>query len=232
MQTQRLTFAQMQQEFEALPLITLKAIKGGVRAEDPETEWGTHEGILYMRTPGGEWEYYATLAEITVTPTPPSSFNWGSLYSIGYNPFGIGGVGGVGDSGGGGGGSGNTGSNQTYTQTLIASAQAGATLLDIAGAMNTALGMAASHAQAAATVLELESRLFTTTSNFFAVFDIGLNVWEIFATEQDMAHKLEDWGQVALGIGIIFSAPIGAIIGGVVLAGWEIYEYKRDHSNS
>jgi len=224
MKTMRLNFNDLDKNLEVVRTENLVSIKGGLEAVERQYEYAIDpNGNFYWRYAGTEdWYAWTNLQEAEIVHHQ-SQPNWGTYVT--HNPYNGGGY------GGGSGGSGGTGNSETYTQTLVASSYGGATLLDIAGAMNTALGMAASHAQVAAIALELETKMFTTTSNIFAAFDIGLNLWEIFATEQDMAHQLEDWGQVALGVAIIFSGPVGAIVGGVVLAGWEIYEYQRDHNN-
>lgn len=64
----------------------------------------------------------------------------------------------------------------------------------------------------------------------FGIADIALNAYEIFYTEQDDLHKLEDYGQIALGVGLLFAGPAVAAIGGIGLAAWELYEYSRDHT--
>ncbi len=55
------------------------------------------------------------------------------------------------------------------------------------------------------------------------------NVYEIAYSEEDMNHKLEDGTQTLIGIALIFTGPVGAIVGGVALGVWEIYENYRDH---
>lgn len=84
MKTIRLSFEQLLGNVEFIEKRHLKNIKGGTDPE--ETEWGTVDGIVYRRTPGGEWEYYGTLSEVVAyiqpEPTTTGGIGWSNLFSL------------------------------------------------------------------------------------------------------------------------------------------------------
>lgn len=84
MKTKRLSFKQLLGKVEFIEKNQLESIMGGT---DPEgTEWGTVDGVVYRRTPGGEWEYYGTLNEVVAyiqpEPTSTGGIGWSNLFSL------------------------------------------------------------------------------------------------------------------------------------------------------
>ncbi|WP_158542182.1 DUF362 domain-containing protein [Pedobacter chinensis] len=135
---------------------------------------------------------------------------------------------GSGGSGSTVGGPGGNNPGSSVSSHFVASGQ-GTSAYDVAGLMLAAFGLSASHAEIAATAANLEATAmsgFKTASRIFGVIDIASNVIE-FAQDPNW----EDAGQAVLGIALTFGAmnPATAIVGGIILAAWELYEYKRDH---
>ncbi len=116
-------------------------------------------------------------------------------------------------------------------RSFIASGPDGPSLLDVYGMFVTASGMAVAQATVSANILKLENALqFTKVNWAFAGLDVFGNIVEIATTEQSAAEIWEDTAQIALAIALCFplSAPL-AIGGTILLASWEIWEYKRVH---
>lgn len=100
---------------------------------------------------------------------------------------------------------------------------------DVASLMLTSLGVAASHADIAANAARLEATAlsgFKTASRIFGAIDIASNLIEFYNEP-----NWEDAGQAVLGIALTFGAlnPATAIVGGIILTAWELWEYKREH---
>ncbi|MEH3111740.1 hypothetical protein [Pedobacter terrae] len=104
-------------------------------------------------------------------------------------------------------------------------------LIDVAGMMNTSLGTANSWAQASAIAAKLEvAAQFATAGKIFGYLDVASNVLEITDSKQSMLQNVEDGGQAVLGVALIFAGgPVTIVAGGIILAAWELWEYKRDN---
>lgn len=118
----------------------------------------------------------------------------------------------------------------------VIKAKADTTPDDAIAALLMSMGLAATHADVALGILNLEKAGISITSNAFAVLDVGLNVAEMFDSEGNFTWNWEDGGQAILGTGLIIvglvgTGPVAAgvvIVGGVALAGWELYEMLND----
>jgi len=93
--------------------------------------------------------------------------------------------------------------------------------IDAMKQMLASLGLAASHADASAAIMNLSTKGFNIASSSFGVVDIvtnGIEFWE--------EPNWEDASQILLGAGLIFfgSNPAIIIVGGGVLFGWELIE--------
>jgi hypothetical protein len=243
MRTTRLVFNDLQNEFDVIARENLRSIKGGVASsgDNPWNEFFTNqlgvpaisgqdsEGNLKVSIDGGATWMSVVFQLESVSVTGIGSFNRPSMFNSSYDGFGISWADPYGNSYGSSGGNGNASSGYAGG-TMLVSGQAGATAFDIFSLMNGALGISATAAATSASIAKLESQMaFATTSKIFGVLDIVSNVYEIAYSEEDMNHKLEDGAQALIGIALIFTGPVGAIVGGVALGAWEIYEYYRDH---
>lgn len=161
-----------------------------------------------------------------ITVTPNGSY---TDYDVRNNdPYGYPYGNGSGNDSGGGYGGGSSGDESThFSPTKYIASGTQASFMDIVGLMATSLGAAASHADIAASVMKLESAAaFSSVATKFGVFDIATNAIEFWDSP-----NWEDAGQIALGLTLTFGGltGAGAVIGGAILIGWELYEYKRDH---
>ncbi|MBK0382511.1 hypothetical protein I5M32_06005 [Pedobacter sp. SD-b] len=66
---------------------------------------------------------------------------------------------------------------------------------------------------------------FISASRYFVYADIGYNGYELLSGN----GSWEDAGQIALAGAVIASGGSLAFVLGTGLAGWELYEYYRDH---
>jgi len=87
--------------------------------------------------------------------------------------------------------------------------------------MLASLGLASSHVDASATIMNLETKGFSIASKAFGFVDVAFNIAEFIEDP-----NLEDGLQAAGGIALIFlgSNPAIAIVGGGVLFGLELME--------
>lgn len=122
-------------------------------------------------------------------------------------------------------------SSQSARISHVASGPDGHSLLDIYGLIVTSSGMAVSQASISANILKLEGvASFNTINRLFVGLDILGNITEIATTEQSAAEVWEDVGQIALAFALCFPLSSPAVIGGtILLAAWELWEYKRLH---
>ncbi|WP_202616851.1 hypothetical protein [Arcticibacter tournemirensis] len=92
--------------------------------------------------------------------------------------------------------------------------------------MLSSLGLASSHADAAAATAKLETRGFRFASTSFGVLDVGSNLVEFINDP-----NLEDGLQAALGLSLMIPGWNGGvlIIGSTALFASELYEFIRDN---
>lgn len=115
---------------------------------------------------------------------------------------------------------------------LIASIPANTPLVDAIGLMMSSIGISITGAQASAIALNLENAIpFTQTSWMFGLIDIYSNLVELFSDNSTIEQRIEDGLQIGVGIVLTFGKlnPVGIVLGGIILRGWEIYEYRRDN---
>lgn len=211
MQNRRLTFAQMQQEFEPLTQPALRSIKGGVAAVEYEYAIDANDN-WYWRVVGEEtWIAGSTLNAVEIT-RHQSEPNWG-VY-ITSNPFGIGGypTGGGGDTGGG------TPLTQQQWYVAISTMLSSMDLSVSAGTISAhimGISMPAGYI--------FTGHVLTATS----MLDNAVQISEGFNWND--ASQL-GVGGVLIGTAFVFSAPISVpvvFIGGVGLFIWELAENQN-----
>lgn len=104
----------------------------------------------------------------------------------------------------------------------------GTSLYEVISIMNIALGQAANHGDAAMSILNLKNTLdginMTAANRLFVVYDVASNAMEFIEDP-----NWEDLAQGGFAIALVFSNPTTAIIGGALLAGWELYEYVQEN---
>ncbi|MCX2494730.1 hypothetical protein OQX63_14680 [Pedobacter sp. PF22-3] len=238
----KFTLDQLSNDLETISTNELFRTLGGLQDGQPTYQYAIDpNGNLYWRIEGNDtWTAWSNLG-ITVTPNGESQ---PAPPAFDFTNYGL--IGGFwpsqgGDSGGGSGG-GSTGIGGTspggettpvgqLKPTAMIQGHSGMTAVDVVGMINTAYGLAATFAATASVAASLESKTaFATVSRVFGVVDVALNVIELFDAEADAKHRLEDLGQIGIGIALLFAGPAVAVAGGIGLAAWELYEYQRDHS--
>jgi len=114
-----------------------------------------------------------------------------------------------------------TSNNGTFTVDTNYSAN------DAISVMLSSMGMAADHADVAATILKLESKGFSIASKSFGVVGVAQNVWGMV---EDGEWNWTDGGQAALGVALMIPGLNGGLVvaGGAVLLGWELYQMLNE----
>jgi hypothetical protein len=233
---QILAFEQLESEMELIFADQMRNFVGGEGSSGGGFEYGIDSsGNLYYRPQGSDtWAAYNQLDEVEITGFAssgssgssggfssgfPTGFDWGSWKDMdNSHPNGFSGPNGY-----------------TYPNgqpgAYVTSGSAGMSFLDIAGLLNTSLGLASTQAQVSALAAKLETAVqFGHVARVFGVIDVASNVYEIFDNKASAMQQLEDGTQAAVGIALILAGgPLTLAIGGICLAGWELYEYTRDH---
>ena len=83
------------------------------------------------------------------------------------------------------------------------------------------MGLASDHAAAAAAILKLETNGFAIASNTFGLVSAGMNIVDYYQN-----GDAQDAIQATLGLLLVFGGFSGGVVlvGGTLLAAWEIYE--------